>query len=210
MHLKRLKVSGSLADPRADNVNLMTNQALYAQWSSYQRKDAYPIVEAWKNDFFVFMAEVGERPSPNHRLYRIDKTKSMGPGNFEWREKMTSVRRADETVVEYEARRRSAQKERFGTGVRDYDLKLRYGITLSQYAKMYDDQGGVCAICKQPEKDVDGKGRVKALAVDHDHVTGKVRALLCHSCNTGLGKFRDDTSLLALAIAYLAKHAPAA
>lgn len=207
MHLRRLKVSGSLDDPRADNINLMTNQALYAQWSSYRRKGAYPIVQEWYDSFPAFMEGVGDRPSPDYRLYRVDKDKPMGPGNFEWREKLTSMRTADETAVEYEARRRSSSKTRYGTRVTKYDLKFRYGITPEQYAAMYEAQNGLCAICAQPEKDRDSQGRVKALAVDHCHASGKVRMLLCHSCNTGLGKFRDDTSLLALAIAYLAKHA---
>ena len=43
----------------------------------------------------------------------------------------------------------------------------------------------------------------KKLAVDHDHRTGKIRAVLCYNCNTALGKFKEDTTLLQNAIAYL-------
>lgn len=55
----------------------------------------------------------------------------------------------------------------------------RYGITRAQYLEMNDDQAGRCAICGKPPKTRD-------LAVDHNHVTGKVRGLLCAPCNVGL------------------------
>lgn len=206
MHLKRLKVSGSLDDPRADNINLMTNQALYAQWSSYRRKGAYPIVQEWYDSFAVFMDGVGNRPSALHRLYRLDKNKPMGPGNFEWREKMASVRTAEETPTEYAARHRTARRALHGTTVWSNELVRKYGLTLERYVAMLDEQKGCCAICNHPETLIKN-GTLAALAVDHDHTTGKVRALLCNHCNNGLGKFKDDPKLLQAAIAYLAKHA---
>lgn len=94
---------------------------------------------------------------------------------------------------------------------KDQNLKRSFGpgFGIDQYIEMLEAQDHKCAICGQPETMVK-RGKKLHMAVDHDHATGKVRALLCHSCNTGLGKFRDDTSLLALAIAYLAKHAPTA
>lgn len=47
----------------------------------------------------------------------------------------------------------------------------------------------------------------KALCIDHNHITGKVRGVLCDACNTGIGKLKDDISLLQKAINYLNKHA---
>ncbi|RPJ39998.1 MAG: hypothetical protein EHM35_00780 [Planctomycetaceae bacterium] len=66
---------------------------------------------------------------------------------------------------------------------RPHYLMQRYGLTPKQYAEMLLAQNGVCAICgKPPSED-------KSLAVDHDHKTGQVRALLCHVCNRQLGLF---------------------
>ncbi len=61
-------------------------------------------------------------------------------------------------------------------------LKKTYSLTLEQYDKMFEIQGGVCAICNQPET-------WRRLSVDHNHQTGKVRGLLCSKCNTDLGIF---------------------
>jgi hypothetical protein len=66
-----------------------------------------------------------------------------------------------------------------------------------------------CAICDQPEGAIDPHSKKpRKLAVDHNHVTGAVRALLCTNCNTGLGRFDDSRELLRRAIAYLEKHDP--
>lgn len=80
--------------------------------------------------------------------------------------------------------------------------KVKYDMTSEQYATLMAEQGGACAICLRPERLVRG-GRVIALAVDHDHVTGKTRALLCASCNQSLGKFDDNPIFLRRAAEYL-------
>lgn len=76
-------------------------------------------------------------------------------------------------------------------------LRRYYDITLAQYLEMVDAQKGVCAICaKAPE------GR---LHVDHNHKTGKVRALLCNNCNWALGLFKDNAETILAAAAYIEK-----
>lgn len=70
------------------------------------------------------------------------------------------------------------------------------------YPVLLAKQNGVCAICGQPEVNKNQYGK-KALAVDHDHKTNKVRGLLCQACNSGLGMFKDDPTRLAKAIEYL-------
>jgi hypothetical protein len=79
------------------------------------------------------------------------------------------------------------------------DLEFQYNVTADQYARINEAQGGVCAICKKPNDTT----RTKRLFVDHNHTTGRLRALLCHSCNAGLGYFREDPTLFLRAIAYL-------
>lgn len=74
----------------------------------------------------------------------------------------------------------------------------RYGLTIEQYKAMVEAQHGVCKICGRPPCD-----RWKRLHVDHNHVTGKVRGLLCHHCNTALGNFGDSIELLKAAVGYL-------
>jgi hypothetical protein len=81
------------------------------------------------------------------------------------------------------------------------------GVDATRYQEMLREQNGVCAICHQPEKHRDGQsGKQKDLAIDHDHKTGAVRALLCSACNTALGLYNDDAALLDAAKAYLQSH----
>lgn len=74
-----------------------------------------------------------------------------------------------------------------------------HGLTREQYEEMERAQGGVCAICRQPN---DGK----PLCVDHCHAIGKVRKLLCDLCNRGIGFLRDDPTIADAAAAYLREH----
>ena len=80
---------------------------------------------------------------------------------------------------------------------RKHRLRCIYGISLEEYDAMLDRQGGVCAICKK--KPDEGK----ALFVDHCHITGRVRGLLCGKCNSVLAFGNDDPDILRAAIAYL-------
>jgi hypothetical protein len=92
---------------------------------------------------------------------------------------------------------------------RNRDLQ-RFHITHDDYEALLKLQGGVCALCKQPETSRNGYG-LKRLSIDHDHkcCPGRgscgqcIRALLCTKCNQGLGYFDDDPDLLEAAAAYL-------
>lgn len=80
-------------------------------------------------------------------------------------------------------------------------LKKIYGITVEQFEAMRVAQGGVCAICNEPERRM-MYGRLAYLSVDHDHATGKVRALLCHACNVAIAPIEDEP-FRTKALAYL-------
>jgi Recombination endonuclease VII len=80
-----------------------------------------------------------------------------------------------------------------------YNRRRLYGLTGEQFQARLAQQGGKCAICGT--SDWPGKGN--APQVDHDHVTGRVRGVLCTSCNQGLGRFGDDPERLEAAARYL-------
>jgi hypothetical protein len=96
-----------------------------------------------------------------------------------------------ERTKEYGRRNREKRKRA--------QLKHVYGITLEQYDEMRLSQNNTCAICGKEEQ-------LKYLAVDHDHVTGKVRALLCQKCNRAIGELQDDPELVRKAADYLERH----
>ncbi len=76
-------------------------------------------------------------------------------------------------------------------------LRAKYGITLADYDAMYVAQSGKCAIC------TDWHAK---LHIDHDHITNRVRQLLCQLCNRGIGHFKEDPARLLAAADYVKKH----
>ncbi len=89
--------------------------------------------------------------------------------------------------------RNKTYEEQRGTRIRSY------GITVEEYDDMLESQGGGCYIC--------GIGPVgRALDIDHDHRTGKVRGLLCSNHNRALGLLGDDPDLLLAAHTYLVQQ----
>lgn len=89
---------------------------------------------------------------------------------------------------------KSTQTER--SCYRKYELSKRYGLGLDAYDALLQSQKGVCKICG-------GTNKLNRLSVDHDHVTGRIRGLLCIKCNLGIGNFKDSKELLLKAVEYL-------
>lgn len=85
--------------------------------------------------------------------------------------------------------------------VRKHKLKSKFDMTPKQYDDMRIDQDYSCAICGKDEDNNDGR----ILAVDHDHITGRIRGLLCQKCNIGLGQFDDSIHVMQSAILYLSQ-----
>lgn len=120
---------------------------------------------------------------------RLDKRAKRTPDEIE-----------RDTLRQRENAKRSYYNKPPGTRTqKDRVLRDLYGITLEQYEEMERSQGYVCFICSNPCS----SGR--RLSVDHNHTTGEVRALLCMSCNRGIGNLGDSSELLRLAADYLDK-----
>lgn len=131
---------------------------------------------------------------------RVVRTKGMCASHYSAKWNKENRERYNDNWRRYY--KRNAKKRRQHSN----DLKKLYGITVEDYEKMLEKQNGGCAICGKSEtakSPVDDS--VKRLAVDHNHITGVVRGLLCSTCNNGLGCFKDNISLMKGAIEYLCK-----
>lgn len=98
------------------------------------------------------------------------------------------------TSKEYYAQRKHPKYQK----IKHKHKMKKYGITEEQFENMEKAQNLCCAICGKPENRENRK-----LSVDHSHGTGKVRGLLCSNCNRGLGYFKDNSTLLIAAAAYV-------
>jgi hypothetical protein len=78
----------------------------------------------------------------------------------------------------------------------------RFGLTPGELERLLQAQRGRCAICRA-RKPGHGSGE---WCIDHDHVTGQVRGLLCTRCNSGIGMLQDDPKILAAAAQYVTRH----
>jgi Recombination endonuclease VII len=111
------------------------------------------------------------------------------------RERARRYRETNKEEINKRARARyHAHKHESASPARKAQLR-RYGISPAEYDALLAKQGGACAICRKRSK-----GR---LCVDHCHVTGMVRGLLCNECNGALGYLKDDQASLVAALAYL-------
>ena len=99
-------------------------------------------------------------------------------------------------------------KDRHPRKALNYKLKSTYNITIDDYDKMLEEQKGVCAICGKKENHKNQRG-VCRLGVDHNHISGKTRGLLCTHCNTAIGSLYVDENgieLLLKAVEYVRKY----
>lgn len=124
----------------------------------------------------------------------------------EWKAQRLSRARARRATPEGMMRSREGTKrwrathpDRAKASMRKQCL-ARYGLTFESFNVLLETQNGLCAICRGSL----GRGRVgSAVAVDHDHESGRVRGLLCNNCNRGIGMFADSPTALVAAAAYL-------
>jgi hypothetical protein len=202
-HYRRFKRFGVVEGEKFERYGHIEHHPLKSSHRWFKARTQGGVVTEWA-DFWTFAAAVGARPGVGYKLRKLRKDEPMGPDNFVWVAPIVGG-----TVEQVGGRNsyarayRAANPEKFKV----YDLKRAYGMSAENYTAMVEGQGNVCAVCKRPENAVDPKtGASRALAVDHCHASGKVRALLCSACNTGLGLFGDDAERLRAAADYVELH----
>lgn len=130
-----------------------------------------------------------------NRAHVIARTNAYRAKNRE------QIRAADRARIqdnpEYRAKRNAYAKLQYRRNplkIKNRQRDRRYGLVAGQFDDLFANQLGKCAICKN---------LMSPPHIDHDHKTGKVRALLCGKCNTGLGQFDECIVRLTAAIEYL-------
>lgn len=149
---------------------------------------------------------------------RLARISSLTPEQLEEERKKRNARRAirradpvnkqkkKEAAAEYRKNNKDAvsarEKEyKTGRGRPSYWKKQGIILTVEGYDKMLSEQNGCCAICgefRRPDQ--------RVLVVDHNHDTGKIRGLLCHPCNMGIGQLKDSLDVLRKAVLYLEEN----
>jgi hypothetical protein len=104
-----------------------------------------------------------------------------------------------ESILEYkkEFYQRSKEKRRI------YNIGKKFGITEWEYQDLMNDQRGLCKICGRSLVNPDS---IRSPAVDHNHKTGQIRALLCADCNTALGLVHESPTTLRSMITYIEEY----
>lgn len=136
-----------------------------------------------------------ERIKKRSRRWKKDNPEKVKKINRRWYK--ANSEKARERSRKYYKRNPEEVKERN----RKQCLK-KYGLSLKEYARIFRKQGGVCAICGEPEQ----QPKRKYLCVDHDHRTEKFRGLLCSECNLIVGIVEKNPLVLQKVTTYLSKH----
>lgn len=131
-----------------------------------------------------------------------DKSKKLGVSSYckdcSTKSRLIRYRQSPEIEKQKQKEYYSKNKHVF----KGYSLKALYGLNQTQFNAMRSSQNYSCKICKTHENNLN-----RGLFVDHCHETGKIRGLLCQSCNTMLGNAKDSILVLQAGIDYLSgKH----
>ena len=128
----------------------------------------------------------------------FENTLEWFPANKKFKSGLSSLCRHCTYLATKSWKKKNGEREK--TNRRRCALKQAYGLSLAGYEELLKSQGGGCRICGR--KDV-GSSRCEYFHVDHDHISGKIRGLLCNGCNRGLGYLQDSPELILKALNYL-------
>jgi Recombination endonuclease VII len=192
------------SDTSATTANWETRRMFWALWKIASKGDWL----SWR-----FLLTAGERYMESKRKRRAEGVLQSYRRHIEQRRAASRAERQRNREkwrayqVEYNKRNRdrltaSAARWRQQNADRNLDNHLRrsYGLTLDEYRRLLIAQGGGCRICGTREGHATKRGR---LHVDHDHVNGEVRGLLCGKCNRGIGQLMHSPHLCRIAADYL-------
>lgn len=148
---------------------------------------------AYMHDYYLAHKERAREKAREWRARNIEKYRELS------RRKMKQYRAAD--PEKFKARSRANQlkhRDKYLRRRREKMLMELYGLTQGQFDAMLVAQCGRCAICDHQF--------LSQIAVDHDHLAGRVRELLCGKCNTALGLLDEEPRIVRAALAYLERH----
>lgn len=109
---------------------------------------------------------------------------------------------ADPSYRDRETARKKEWRHRKPHYVKNQHYRQRYGISYEEYLKRVTERNGRCDVCGEFPS---GKKPANVLAVDHSHITGQVRGMLCTRCNLDVGRF--ESTQRARIERYLEKYA---
>lgn len=203
-HRKRAERHGTIEQTRPVDWGAREKHLLYNRWCWLKRKHSANLGE-WV-DFWAFVKGVGEAKDSRFAIARHNEQAPFGNGNWYWRKRDTSPKNPEAKRAKH-AKYAKAWREANRDKAKSSCLQKLYRITLDDYNQLLTLQKHVCAICKQPETNMQATGTKFSLAVDHCHTTGKVRGLLCSSCNRAIGLFNHSSDTILSAVKYLKENA---
>lgn len=142
---------------------------------------------------------------PEKKMYKIcPMCKNTKPRNDFGEQKDGRIRSYCQNCFRLKSQEyRLKYPDRFAETHRNSNIKRKFGISSDDYQKLLFMQNGKCAICFRLPETRTRKGKPIHLAVDHNHITGKIRGLLCADCNRALGQFKESSDILIGALKYL-------
>lgn len=162
------------------------------KWLKKNKERIYPIIKKWKKNNKEHIKQTNkEWYKKNLAKIKIKRSSKESLSYFrEYYRKNAKRLRAEQKI------RRQKRPEHYREVARKSSKKFRYkkyGISVEDFNLMSKVQSSLCKICKEKKK----------LYVDHCHKTNRVRGLLCHTCNVGIGLLKDNIVFLKSAIQYL-------
>lgn len=107
------------------------------------------------------------------------------------------ARRNPKHYLEYQRRKYRENRKRG----QDRNRKYKWGLSPEEFGQMLSGQDNKCSICRRDQSEIR-----RSFDIDHDHLTGKIRSLLCNRCNITLGRCEESVEIFESIISYLKKH----